>query len=326
MSFRGEAIVETDFQRLDERVKVPAVAEIENQTYSVLNISKNGACLSGIIEQPEDQLALKLSLSIDDFNFNMTLDAEARHYDANQKTLGLRFTDANQRKLSFLAHIIRSYKSGSYLDGAAWQHLSHRPLYLEPPSRKMGRLRKTLSYFLIASMAIAAIFLLAFNFYQSVFTIKPPSAFVTGHALSIKAAQSGSFTSLLSGQNHIRVNEILGRVGTTPIVSPCECLINESHVADGEIVSTGATLFTLLRLQPYPDIEALLPMEDAQRLRLQIPADIRIPGSGIVTKAKIKSVLTAKDQPGYMIARLTPLTPVPSTLHNSPVKVRFNLR
>lgn len=326
MSVQGEAVLETDLQRLHERVDLPACAEISDHRYSIYNISKGGLCISGLKSAPNENLTLKLLLSFDDFNFDMTLDAEPRHFNENSGLLGLRFTEDNQRKLSFLASIIRSYKSGHYLRGEDIDRLTHaRPLYLEPPAKPMGKAKKSLIAAFIFTLTIMAAFLLSSNIYQALFVIKSPSAFVATQQIEIRAAHSGLFQSLLQpGQNSIRKGEPLGRVGITPLLSPCDCLISQIKSVNGQDVLHNAALFVLTPLEPSPHIEASVTQEDAQRLRLKIPADIRIPGTGIVTKAEIKTLTRNSDS--TILARLEPLSPIPANLTGSPVKVSFNLR
>ena len=256
----------------------------------------------------------------------MTLDAEPRHYDSARKTLGLCFTENNRKKLSLLSSIIRSYKSGISDENLERHSVSFRPLYLEPPVKKKSLSNKIFSYLLIATIAIGGAFLLARHAYQSFYTIEPRFSSVKSPLTDITAPHSGIYiSSLAAEQFYIRKNDLLGHLSSTPVYSPCDCYIREKFISTGQHADKDAALYSLTRLQPAPEITALLNPEDAQRLRIQSPADIRIPNSSIKGKAKIRSI-AATENPQDMLVTLSPYPPIPATLHGAPVRVRFNLR
>ena len=276
--------------------RIPATVEIKGWRYPVQEWSVEGFSVAGVDDPhaPGDVLAAQLMFRFDGFSTLVDVDAEVLRRDPEDDTIVCRFPNLSRQKAAVLRAVIDSYLLGEFVAMDDLIHVVRRDLPVDPaplgdvePGGRMQRLR-TLSrrwagLAVVTLLLVAVLVVSTWAGYRRLYVADSVAALVTGPLVVIRAPQPSFFTATLPREietvdrrNPLAFVELVGG-GSATIESPCDCRILRRHVLDGQFVSTGEPLFTLMPRGEAVHVTAQVPVEEARDIAIGDRARVSLP-------------------------------------------------
>lgn len=313
--YAPQIVHESETQRQYVRLRMPSMVEINGKTHPVRDLSSGGVAIRDIAQPLRNgsRLSLKLVLPFERFALDIMLMAEVQHYDKKMQIAGCRFVNLDAAQISLLNHVVRAYIGGDIVDSndilnvvAKNGFVNLRRADAPPEQDTKQKIKSSLAYAALGLIAVALAMLIITNIRDGMLTLRTPHGHVAGERFTIAAPTGGIFTSVLpEGTKRIARDEMIGTI--TPagalsgyrVTSPCDCQITGHTAPSGQYVAAGHTLYTLLPRQGASHVSALIPVEQAHRIRLGIAAVMTVAGNRETINGTVTDIrTTGKTIPG----------------------------
>lgn len=279
------------------RYRIPATAEIEGWRYPVQEWSLDGFAVAGVhdVETLSGTFPARLWFRFDGFSTVVDVNVEVVRRDPEDDGITCRFSDLSNQKVAVLRAVVDSYLLGEFVSVDDLIHVVRRDALEDHPDEHAGArgetdgtrigalLRRWLGLGTLCVLLGLLVALTTWTAYRRLYVVDAASAVVAAPLVIIRAPQP-SFFSAVGPADRTRVARgeplalaaLIGG-GATTIDSPCECTIVRRHALDGEFVSLGEPLMTLLPLGAKAHVSAKVPIEGAQRIAIGDRATLRLP-------------------------------------------------
>ncbi len=351
---------ESEAQRQHVRVQIPAQAEIAGKRYEVRDLSVGGVSLVGVIGsfRKNDSVAVNLVLPFGDFSLDVSLDSKVQHYDADARSLGLRFDNLTPVQVSILSHVLKAFLAGDIVESGDILAVAARDNFVKVRKQKGASdqkadfdIRRQLpGLLLIGTLGLIAAFLILNSLFERVFVLKSNQGAVVGPVVQLAAPSAGLVKRLVPANTvAVKIGQPLFSIETSidttgaaaqpaTIVSPCECFLSQSRAQSGEYVQTGAPVMDLIPVSAEPMIVMTLEPRDADRVVIDGRVSIRIPGANEIIQGKVvqietnlASVLASRPSETFgampafpsVVARIRPDQKLPAGLIGRPAYAEF---
>jgi alginate biosynthesis protein Alg44 len=283
---------ESETQRQHARLALPCHAVQSGREYAVKNLSAGGLCLAGVegVFTRGRRFALELRLPCDEFTLGVPVQAEVRHHNPATKTLNCCFESLGPEQVTLLNHALKSFMAGHALSAAGVLNAAARDNFTKaraaanrnaaPP----GFLRQLPGLLAVLAVGALIIALVGGNLYNSLFVVKSSDAAVAAPAVAVRAPSEGVYRSRVAPDFRIaRRGETLGTLTSSgrsaDVVSPCDCYVLKTLVADGEFASQGAALMSLIPVDATPWVVAEVDPAAVARIPAGARAEVSVFGN-----------------------------------------------
>lgn len=350
-NFKPQLVHESEVQRQHVRVELPAArALVRNKLYSAQDISVGGIRLKDVTDrfQKHEKVVLELSLPFEAFNLNLNLPCVVEHYDAEDKTLGCAFTALTDAQMSLLNVVIKSRMAGTIIDAGDILHIAGRSNLVRfnrdvdgKPLTKAQTVKRNGIFAAFSLLGLLCLVLILGNIYQHIAVIHTSNAYVYADTLTIKAPVNGEFQSMLGESiTKLRRGQKIGQIKTyvtengiddkltqasVPVFSPCDCIINETVIENGEFRIAGEPIITLLPLGQTPWVSAKVTMDDAQHIENGQKAEIIITGNRERITGTISNIEVSAADNAFALVKIKPDTALPLSTLKKPATVDIRL-
>ena len=348
-----KVVHESEAQRQHVRVEIPARVKINGEVYPIKDLSAGGLRVYATREvDPEKAVrTLRLLFMFDVFAFHLDIKAQQLYFDAKKKIAGFRFVELNERQISFLNYLIRSYMTGAVIREGDLIHIVSRDNLVkvrktDDPGHEegwRGAIKRILPTAIIGTLGLAGLLVISGNLYESSSVIKSYQSVVESNEITIRAHTEGIFRPLLTddiervrkgqpiailekGEGTLAGDSIAGISGgkrEIVINSPCDCYVLLRYVRDGEFRALGERMFTLVPAESRPWVSATVPPQQAHRLRLLDNANIKVAGEGAFIEGHITDIdFVGLEEPVARI-KISPTSQLPADMVGRPAYAEF---
>lgn len=344
---------ESETQRQFIRLKMPAHAEIDGVRYTAKDLSSGGMAINGFDKLPRksSRKDIKLILPFFDFALDIDLTAEVVHTDKKDNSAGFRFVEMNGNQLSILNHVLSAFISGEIISGDSLLNVVARENFVKV--RKHGgsdeestahAIKKYALYGMFILLTFALSFYIATNILNRLTVVQSSQAYVSADIVDVKATTAGLFQSdVIAAMGTVKKGQIIGNITTPtatetgislrnamPVLSPCDCFVETAKVNDNTYITEGTPLFTLIPTETDITVSAIIPMEEANRIKIGTKAKIRISASNKEIVGKVQNLTTQQSadmagQPLQTLVIVKPDKPLTADDINHPAFVEFFL-
>lgn len=339
-----KVVHESEVQRQHARLPVPASVRIENRKYAVKNLSSGGISIQGIIGDftKGQPVRMALSVPLGGFSLEININGEVRYFDPRERVLGCNFTNLTAQQISFVNHVLKAFMAGDVVGAGDVLNVAVRNNFTKPRNKDVtldepSLVRQIPGLAVVAMVGLLIAFFVGGNLYDNLFVIKSANAAVAGPITDIKADLEGIYHSEIDpGSPTVTQGQVLGRImppsgRSVGVTSPCNCYIVRTSAAEGQPVSAGSALLSLIPVDAKPWVMAEVDTARGARMDTSTPAVIRVFGSKVQYRAHIASVESEigkadldQDKPRIML-RLVPDEKLPIDLAGRPAVVSFEL-
>ncbi len=301
----------------------------------------------------------RLMFVIDNLGLGMDVEFQARSVEGDGR-VGAQFQNLEQADISTLRHLITSHLSGELVTMGDVLGTLQRDNFTKARKRKgassdmsfFGRLRAitfSLGIFLIGLVAFGYIFKSVYNLY---FVTHAESGIVTAPGMNITMPRDGTVSSLVGAngiapkgsplatfstsmldvlKGHLeeqdltpqKVTELFGKQMTGTLTSPCDCVVAQQLVANGQYASKGDVIFNLVARNTTANIEARYTYRQIDDVRPGSKVDFRVAGDDQVRSGQIvdATALKVDDLSTDMRVTIKPDQPLDIKFAGRPVDV-----
>lgn len=350
----SQIVHESETQRQFVRLKLPASARIEGKHYTVKDLSSAGFSIRDIGAEYKKRkiIDLVLILPFSDFSIDVKLKAEMLHYDKKSNVAGCRFVDLNANQLSILNHVMKAFISGEAVGVNDVINVVARDNFVQ--LRKHGNddapsLKDNLKKYILYGLAVLAILTLTsfiiYSLYERIFILTTPYGQVQANQMEIFSPASGTFASRLpEGSLSVKKGQLIGTLATQTnngatlgnitkklkIMSPCDCYIMETPYKNNNHQAENSKLFSLLPRNADIFIQAYVPYENINKLKIGNKATVHVSGTDLPVNAVITDIKTDEDifllkETPVALVRMNPEKALPKDLIHRPAFIEFYL-
>jgi len=296
---------EADAQRQYVRVPLPAQINISGHNYAMSDWSVRGATLQ--LDKTEDQLlktgksfAAILLFKMDSFTLQIPMQISVKHVDPAHKQVGVFFQDMSLRQLSLMQQMVSAYINGEIVSITDFIHVVERNNFVKQrsvpkagPVSAMERSSLLLRKIIIFGAALLLFVILLLSIYERNFIIEASNAYVDAGGFTLNTPTGGTvlYNNIDQGdavKEGTPLATIQSHTGTNAtIASPCNCVVNQLLVAQGNMVNEGASILSLVPKEALTFVTAYVPYEQAQRLYKGQKAQIALAGKSIRLNGQI---------------------------------------
>jgi mannuronan synthase len=344
---------DSERQRQFARLRIPLSIKIAGQRYDVIDWSVGGISVraANLNLTVGNSYSGRVVLPFDDFEVELKVRFEVCYTSADGPRMGCRLVEQSPTQLAILQYMVRAYIAGEIVHmgdimnvvqrgaGAAVRELPK--LSAEEGARQ--RLRRWAMGGAIVVGCAAMLALLVGSMYEQLYLVDARSGVVTTDLIQIAAPQGGRLTYGAEIADGEATSGGLLATVTTPggstyfVESPCDCRIVDVLTAEDSQVGVGTNLLLLAPGDAEVRVSALVPYEDALRLREGMQVDLEytaVDGSfeGEIAAIDIRRQLSALGQPvlddqAVISAEVTivPTEPVTSAWIGKPVAVTIDV-
>jgi alginate biosynthesis protein Alg44 len=301
----------------------------------------------------------RLMFVIDNLGLGMDVEFQARSVEGDGR-VGAQFQNLEQADISTLRHLITSHLSGELVTMGDVLGTLQRDNFTKARKRKgvtndmsfFGRLRAitfSLGIFLIGLVAFGYIFKSVYNLY---FVTHAESGLVTAPGMNITMPRDGTVSSLVGAnglapkgsplasfstsmldvlKGHLeeqdltpqKVTELFGKQMTGTLTSPCDCIVAQQLVANGQYASKGDVIFNLVARNTTANIEARYTYRQIDDVRPGSKVEFRVAGDDQVRSGQIvdATALKVSDLSTDMRVTIKPDQPLDIKYAGRPVDV-----
>lgn len=299
----------------------------------VLDLSAGGLCFNAgqLPLKVGETYKARLQFVIDNLGLAMDVELQIRSYDRQTGRAGCQFQNLEPRDISTLRHIITSHLAGDIVGVGDVLATLQRDNFTKARKQKdenggmsaFGRLRAvtfSLGIFIVGLAAFGFIFKSVYGMYfvshaQAGIVNVPGMAItmprdgtvqslVKADGLAAKGAPLATFsTSMLDVlKGHLddnqlqpaKVEELFGKQMTGTLTSPCDCIVAQQLVSNGQYASKGDVIFQLVPRGAEANVEARFSYRQFGDVRPGTPVSFQVAGEDATRTGKIVSSTSLK--------------------------------
>jgi mannuronan synthase len=298
-----------------------------------------------LLDKPEGALltvgksgAAMLLFKLDSFTLQIPMQISVKHVDPAKKRVGIVFQDMSPRQLSVMQQLVSGYINGELVSVSDFIHVVERNNFvkqrsmpkagpLSPSEKTSILLRKTLVF----GGALVLLTLLFLSIYERNFIIEASNAYVDAGGFTVNTPSGGTvmYNNIDQGdtvKTGTPLATIQSRTGNnSTLASPCNCVVNQLLVAQGNIANEGDSILTLVPKEALTFITAYLPYEQAKKLREGQEAQVALAGKSIRHTGKINYISNqAATKDNLYKLRIATTDRIDPSLLGTPVHVTFD--
>ncbi|MET1076840.1 MAG: alginate biosynthesis protein Alg44 [Pseudomonas sp.] len=301
----------------------------------------------------------KLVFQVDNIGLAIDVEFQVCSLDAASTRAGCQFHNLKAREISTLRYLISAHLSGELMSVGDLLTTLQRDNFTK--ARKngggmagmgmLGRLRAvsfSLGIFLVGLTAFGFIFKSIYGLY---FVTHAESGLVSMPRLQVTMPREGTVQSLVGADGMVKkgapiaafstsmlemlkghlseeqlspasVEQLFGEQMKGTLTSPCDCIVTEQLVADGQFASKGAVIFQLVPRNSQATIEARFPYKHFRQVKPGASVTFQVAGEENVRRGTIvSSSLNDGDLSADIRVVIKPAEPLDSTLAGRPVEV-----
>ncbi len=290
----------------------------------------------------------------------MDVELQIRSYDRQNGRVGCQFQNLEPQDIATLRHLITSHLAGDIVSMGDVLATLQRDNFTKARRKKddggglspLGRVRAV-----TFSLGVFAIGLAAFGFvlksvYGMYFVSHAQAGLVSVPGLNVTMPRDGTVQSLLKEdgiaakgaplasfstsmldvlKGHLdedqlqpaKVEELFGKQMTGTLTSPCDCIVAQQLVANGQYASKGDVIFQLVPRNSVANVEARFSYRQFGEVRPGTRVSFQVAGEEQVRQGKIvsSSSLKSDDLSSDIRVLIKPDEALDSTLAGRPVEV-----
>ena len=307
-----------------------------------------------------DVLKGRLQFVIDNLGLAMDVDLLVRNADRQTGRVGCQFQNLDLQDIATLRHLITSHLSGDIVTLGEVLATLQRDNFTK--ARKVKDGGSGMSPFarmkaVVVSAGVFVVGLVAFGFivksvYGLYFVTHAQSALVSVPGMNITMPRDGTVQSLVKDDNlaangapiatfstsmldvikgHLDENQLqpanietlFGKQMTGTLTSPCDCLVAEQVVANGQYASKGDVIFKLVPRNSEANIAARFSYRQFGDVLPGTRVNFQVAGEDALRSGKIVSStsLNSDDLSSDIRVQIKPDAPLDSALAGRPVEV-----
>ena len=303
----------------------------------------------------------RLQFVIDNLGLAMDVELQIRSYDRQSGRTGCQFQNLDAQDISTLRHLITSHLSGDIVTMGDVLATLQRDNFTKARKVKdggsgmspFGRMKAV-----VVSAGVFVVGLVAFGFivksvYGLYFVTHAQSALVSVPGMNITMPRDGTVQSLIKDDNlaangapiatfstsmldvikgHLDENQLqpanietlFGKQMTGTLTSPCDCVMAEQVVANGQYASKGDVIFKLVPRNSEANIAARFSYRQFGDVLPGTRVNFQVAGEDALRSGKIVSStsLNSDDLSSDIRVQIKPDAPLDSALAGRPVDVR----
>lgn len=345
---------ESERQRQFARLKAPLSIKIAGQRYDILDWSVGGFSLGtrDLSLTPGNAYSGRIVLPFEDFEVEVKIRFEVCYASADGPRMGCRLIEQTSTQLAILQYMVRAHVTGELVNVGDIMDVVKRADNMTtrelPKLTSAERARLSVRRWIIGSGIVLAFFamlsLLLASLYEQLYVVNARSGVVTTDLIQIAAPQGGrvAYGAEVGAGGSVAPGALLATV-TTPggstyfVESPCDCQVVDVLSTDDSQVGVGTSLLLLAPDNATVAVSALVPYDQALRLREGMAADLSLSAidgvlPGTITNIDIRRQLSELGQPllddeAVISAEVTimPAQPMPAAWIGKPAAVTFDL-
>ena len=307
-----------------------------------------------------DVLKGRLQFVIDNLGLAMDVDLLVRNADRQTGRVGCQFQNLDLQDIATLRHLITSHLSGDIVTLGEVLATLQRDNFTKARKVKdggsgmspFGRMKAV-----VVSAGVFVVGLVAFGFivksvYGLYFVTHAQSALVSVPGMNITMPRDGTVQSLIKDDNlaangapiatfstsmldvikgHLDENQLqpanietlFGKQMTGTLTSPCDCVMAEQVVANGQYASKGDVIFQLVPRGSLANVEARFTYRQFADVRPGTPVSFQVADEEQIRTGTIVSStsLNSADLSSDIRVQIKPDAPLDSTYAGRPVEV-----
>ncbi|MDX1540781.1 MAG: HlyD family secretion protein [Geminicoccaceae bacterium] len=286
---------DTEVHRQHVRLKIPVQVDLDGVRYQVDDWSIGGFGVESVMtsRQTGERFVVRMIFPFEEFEMSMRLDARMVYADHDHGRFGCALLGLSKEQMAVFRYLVDAYLSGEVVSAGdllqirasdAPARLRPRVDEFDPDDRLAARgSRGTLRRIALSLVGLALIGLIALGVFQRFWVMTLDDAFVDAPIREIRAPTDGPFLALVTRGEGVLDGDLLGTIQTAdgdsrPVISPCDCVVVERLIGDGEAARVGDPLIALIRAGEVPVVRAQLSLDEVERLEVGDRVEIRIPG------------------------------------------------
>ena len=302
----------------------------------------------------------RLQFVIDNLGLAMDVELQVRSYDRPTGRVGCQFQNLEQQDISTLRHLITSHLAGDIVSIGEVLATLQRDNFTKARKNKtddtgmtpFGRLKAvTFSAGIFAVGLVAAGFIFK-SVYGMYFVSHAQAGLVSVPGMNITMPRDGTVQSLVKSdgvaakgaplatfstsmldvlKGHLaedqlapaKVEELFGKQMTGTLTSPCDCVVAQQLVADGQYASKGDVIFQLVPRGSQANVEARFTYRQFADVRPGTPVSFQVADEEQIRTGTIVSStsLNSADLSSDIRVQIKPDAPLDSTYAGRPVEV-----
>ncbi|WP_213875214.1 alginate biosynthesis protein Alg44 [Pseudomonas sp. dw_358] len=301
----------------------------------------------------------RLMFMIDSLGLGMDVEFQVRSTDADGRS-GCQFQNLDQQEIATLRTLITSHMAGELVTVGDVLGTLQRDNFTKSRGRKnnlggmsaFARLRAvtfSLGVFVVGLGAFGFVFKSLYDVY---FVSHATSGVVTLPGVNVTMPRDGTVQSLIALnadapkgapmatfstsmldvlRDHLtdlqltpeKITEMFGKQMTGTLTSPCDCVVGQQLVPDGQFANKGQIIFTMIPKTATANIDARFPYRQFADVRpgthvsFQVAGDTQLRQGQIVTS----TILNPLDMATDIRVQIKPDEPLPVALAGQPVDV-----
>jgi alginate biosynthesis protein Alg44 len=301
----------------------------------------------------------RLMFMIDSLGLGMDVEFQVRSIEADGRA-GCQFQNLDTQEIATLRTLITSHMAGELVTVGDVLGTLQRENFTKSRGRKGGlggmsafeRLRAvtfSLGIFILGLAAFGLVFKTIYNVY---FVSHATSGLVSLPGVGVTMPRDGTVQSLLALnaeapkgaplatfstsmldvlKDHLsdaqlspeRITEMFGKQMTGTLTSPCDCVVGQQLVADGQFASKGQVIYQMIPKTATASVEARFSyrqfgdVRPGTRVNFQVAGEDRLRAGQIVSSAS----LSGADMSSDIRVQIKPDEPLPNALAGQPVDV-----
>ncbi|WP_166365501.1 alginate biosynthesis protein Alg44 [Pseudomonas akapageensis] len=302
----------------------------------------------------------RLQFLIDNLGLAMDVEFQVRSYDPSNGRTGCQFQNLEQRDIATLRHLITSHLSGELVTMGDVLSTLQRDNFTKARKQKdggsglsaFGRLRAVTFSLGVFVVGVAAFGFIAKSVYGLYFVSHAQSGVVSMPSINVTMPRDGTVQRLVEVHGEVakgaplasfstsmldvlkghlddqqlqpaKVEELFGKQLSGTLTSPCDCIVAQQLVDDGQYASKGAVIFQLLPRNSQATVDARFSyrqfddVKPGARVKFQVAGEDDVRQGQIVSSASLNSADLSSD----IRVQIKPDAPLSSELSGRPVAV-----
>ena len=302
----------------------------------------------------------RLQFVIDNLGLGMDVELLIRSYDRQSGRTGCEFQNLEPQDIATLRHLITSHLAGDIVTLGDVLATLQRDNFTKARKVKdsgsgmsvFGRLRAVVfsaGIFIVGLVAFGFIFKSVYGLY---FVSHAQAGLVSVPGMNVTMPRDGTVQSLVKAdgmaakgaplatfstsmldvlKGHLdedqlqpaKVEELFGKQMTGTLTSPCDCIVAQQMVADGQYASKGDVIFQLVPRNSQANVEARFSYRQFADVRPGTAVSFQVAGDDSVRSGKIVSStsLNSADLSSDIRVQIKPDEALDSALAGRPVEV-----
>ncbi|WP_419735234.1 PilZ domain-containing protein [Pseudomonas sp. COR18] len=302
----------------------------------------------------------RLMFVIDNLGLGMDVELQIRAYDRQHGRVGCQFQNLEPQDIATLRHLITSHLAGDIVSMGDVLATLQRDNFTKARRKKddgtglspLGRLRAVTFSVGVFVVGLAAFGFVLKSIYGMYFVSHAQAGLVSVPGVNVTMPRDGTVQSLLKDdgiaakgaplasfstsmldvlKGHLdedqlqpaKVEELFGKQMTGTLTSPCDCMVAQQLVANGQYASKGDVIFQLVPRNSVANVEARFSYRQFGEVRPGTRVNFQVAGEEQVRQGRIvsSSSLKSDDLSSDIRVLIKPDESLDSSLAGRPVEV-----